>query len=285
MFETVNTDTHISFGSDIVTDYIVGIPSGEVVNILHEDDIKRLKEANLIKFDMSKKYFIFKDANYHKIKKALQNSNYIQYVHFMMEKYNISNYKINADMTVDVEDSVDMSMKNIKKIPVKFGKINGNFDCSANKLTNLINSPDTITGYFDCSANEIYTLIGGPKIVLGGYYCMDNNLENLQGYPNICRTLFDGSRNQINTLMGLPKNIDYSFFISENRLKNLSNGPQFTKNFDCSYNQIVTLSNGIKEVDGNFTCTHNKLTDLTGMPSCNKIIYEEGNDIKELEYD
>ncbi len=43
---------------------------------------------------------------------------------------------------------------NLKKIPVKFGRVRGGFDCSSNSLTSLQGAPKEVGDDFDCSTNE-----------------------------------------------------------------------------------------------------------------------------------
>lgn len=273
-----------SGNKEIVTEYIVGVTSGEVIYVT-PPQLAKLKSEHLIKFREHLGYFTFQDANYNNIKKSILNPLQIQYIHYFMESNGISNYKINTDLSVDVKGNVNISKKGLTSIPVKFGKIDGHFDCSDNKLTNLVHSPNKVNGYFDCSENMLYTLIGGPKHVGGGYYCAGNKLEDLQGYPEHCKTTFDCSRNIIKSLEGLPEVIDADhFIISFNKLRNLKNGPIKTKNFDCSHNLINTLSNGIRDVKGTFDCSYNLLSNLFDMPTCHKIIFREGNNI-EVNYD
>lgn len=276
----------IEIFDNVITDYIVGMPSGEVIDVTSDEFIK-LKKGKLIKYHKPKKYFMFIDENYTNIKKILnRDPNKIQFIHYFMDQINVTKYKINDDLSVDCDENVDISKRGLVRIPIKFGQINGNFDCSMNNITNLVNSPVAITGHFDCSLNRIYTLIGGPRYVAGGYYCSDNNLEDLMGFPDYCQVVFDASRNNLKRLSGCPNRIEARFFdISYNRLTSLSDGPLKTANYDCSHNFIVSLSNGVKEVSGKFTCTHNRLFDLMGMPSCNKIIFEDGNEIDEIDHD
>jgi hypothetical protein len=274
-----------SESSDVITEYIVGFPSGEVI-VVSPIDLAKLKTLHLIKYNQKTKYFVFQDGNYNNIRKAIQDPFKIQYIHHIMDKIDVSKYKINVDFTVDVEGDVDLSQIRLSKIPIKFGMVKGNFDCSHNKLTNLVNCPDKIMGFFNCAGNNIHTLIGGPTYIGKGYYCEDNSLEDLQGYPKHCLIYFNCSWNKIKTLEGLPEELNVGLFdISYNKLKNLKNGPKKTKNFDCSNNLIETLEDGIKEIQGNFNCSNNALTNLSGMPFCNKMIYLEGNEIDELEYD
>ena len=52
-------------------------------------------------------------------------------------KYGIINYTINKDFSIDVNENVNLSNRGLKKLPLKFNKVNGYFDCSRNNLTSL----------------------------------------------------------------------------------------------------------------------------------------------------
>ena len=70
-------------------------------------------------------------------------------------KYNITNYTINKDLSVDVNDNVVLSNKNLTKISIKFNKVSGNFFCSYNNLTSLEGCPTTVNGNFYCHNNNL----------------------------------------------------------------------------------------------------------------------------------
>ena len=74
-------------------------------------------------------------------------------IHEICRKYNITNYTINEDGSIDVNDDVYLSFKGIKKIPLRFNKVSGNFDCAYNRLTTLEGAPQSV-GSFDCSNNK-----------------------------------------------------------------------------------------------------------------------------------
>ena len=57
-------------------------------------------------------------------------------------KYNISNYVVNPDGSIDVYGIVNLRNNNLTKLPLKFNKLNGYFDCRYNKLTTLEGSPE-----------------------------------------------------------------------------------------------------------------------------------------------
>ena len=97
--------------------------------------------------------------------------------------YSITNYTINEDETVDVDGDVNLYRRKLTKLPLKFGKVTGYFNCSENQLTTLEGSPKWVGGYFSCYNNKLTTLEGGPVTVIDGYYCYDNKLINFKGFP------------------------------------------------------------------------------------------------------
>lgn len=101
---------------------------------------------------------------------------------------------VNNDGSIDYDGNIDLSGRDIKEIPFKFGTVNGNFNCSNTKIISLKNSPKYINGdadfsdnnniislengpieiegNFDCSGSRyLYTLKSGPKTVGGDYKC------------------------------------------------------------------------------------------------------------------
>jgi len=99
------------------------------------------------------------------------------------EKYNIENYTINSDGTVDVDGDVDLSGEGLTKLPLNFGKVTGDFDCYYNQLITLENGPREVGGYFNCYNNKLITLEGSPREVGGHFSCSYNKLITLEGSP------------------------------------------------------------------------------------------------------
>ncbi len=64
---------------------------------------------------------------------------------------------INIDGTVDVSTDVDISGRNLERIPIKFGIVWGKFLCHGNKLKSLAGAPDKATVLF-CQNNALTTL-------------------------------------------------------------------------------------------------------------------------------
>ncbi|MCK9477055.1 MAG: hypothetical protein M0R46_14105 [Candidatus Muirbacterium halophilum] len=105
------------------------------------------------------------------------------------KKYNIKNYTINDDGSIDVDGEVDLYNKKLKALPLKFRKVSGNFDCGYNKLTSLKGSPQSIGGYFSCCDNQLTSLVGAPKRVGGIFWCNSNNLKNIDYLPKYYKEL------------------------------------------------------------------------------------------------
>lgn len=93
-------------------------------------------------------------------------------IHTICKKFNITNYTINRDGSIDVnsyvnldteDDRVGLPLKKrekliLKKIPLKFNYVSGDFYCSKHKLTSLEGAPKEVGGSFNCSHNELITL-------------------------------------------------------------------------------------------------------------------------------
>ena len=95
------------------------------------------------------------------------------------KKYRIKNYTINSDGSIDVDGDVNIAYMKLDKLPLRFNRIGGNFDCSVNHLTSLIGAPKEIGGNFYCNNNQLTSLEGAPKEVGGFFDCDKNPLPQL----------------------------------------------------------------------------------------------------------
>jgi len=98
-------------------------------------------------------------------------------------RYNIRDYHINTDGSVDVYNDVDLGSNKLKEIPIKFRQVNDYFLCNDNYLTTLIGCPERVNGQFDCDLNNLTNLEGCPKYVYGNFYCQQNNITTFEGGP------------------------------------------------------------------------------------------------------
>ena len=92
------------------------------------------------------------------------------------------------------------------KLPVRFGKIIGNFDCSETNITSLEGSPNSVTGDFYCISTNITSLKGAPDSVTGEFNCFKTNITSLKGAPRSVTGDFFCVGTNITSLKGLPSN-------------------------------------------------------------------------------
>jgi hypothetical protein len=176
-------------------------------------------------------------------------------------------YTIQSDGTVDVDGSVYIVGLGFKEIPVKFGKVTGNFDCSRNNLTSLVGSPQSVGGFFRCLFSNLTSLMGAPKSVGGGFYCDYNKITSLEGAPESVGGDFVCSRNQLTSLVGAPQFVGGNFYCHVNQLTSLKGAPKsHVQYFCCSVNELTSLEGAPKSVGGDFDCSDNRLTSLEGAP-------------------
>ncbi len=210
--------------------------------------------------------------------------------------YNIKDYKILDDFSVDVNDGVNISdeyknydsgLRNsrLTELPFKFNKVNGGFNMSGNLITSLKNCPNEVNGFFDCSDNEIESLEGSPSIVNGWYYCNQNSkLQSLKGCTQIvhgfdcsdCKNLesFIGgpveitqddyiasNLDSINSLKGLPDEIfgEINLSVCVN-IKNLEYLPSEIKGDLRLYKSSITKFDSISNIDGMIDLDDSSLT-------------------------
>ena len=152
----------------------------------------------------------------------------------LCEFYGIENYTINPDGLVDVDGGVDLNKFTLKKLPFKFGKVTGHFDCSNNNLTSLQGAPTSVGGGFICSNNNLTSLQGAPTSVVGSFFCTENNLTSLQGAPTSVGGSFYCSNNNLTSLQGAPTSVGVFFICSNNNLTSLQGAPTSVgRNFYC----------------------------------------------------
>jgi len=106
-------------------------------------------------------------------------------------------WKKNDDGSYDVDGDVDLSEQDLKRLPVQFGKVSGNFWCYENQLTTLEGVPREVGGNFWCIYNQLTTLEGAPREVGGSFDCSYNQLTTLEGAPREVGGDFDCSYNPI----------------------------------------------------------------------------------------
>ena len=91
-----------------------------------------------------------------------------------LDEMGVINYVINKDLTVDVKGSVNLSYKNLKELPVQFGKVGRSFDCYNNQLKSLKGAPQKVGRDFLCHNNQLKSV---PKWI--------ENIENVYVFENL----------------------------------------------------------------------------------------------------
>jgi hypothetical protein len=101
-------------------------------------------------------------------------------IHTMCRKCAISDYTINDDETIDVNENVRFNLY-FKKLPLKFSNIEGYFDCSYNNLNTLQGCPVRVSDCFNCTRNRLTSLVGCPKYIGVHFFCKENKIETFEG--------------------------------------------------------------------------------------------------------
>jgi len=159
-------------------------------------------------------------------------------IEVLCQKYDIRNYTINSDGTIDVDGSVYLSGLRLTKLPLKFREVTGYFSCGENNLTILEGAPKSVGGYFYCSNNKLTTLEGAPQSVDGHFLCYNNSLSTLEGAPQSVGGYFYCVHNKLTTLEGAPQSVGGNFYCENNKLTSLLGAPNSVRNFYCSGNSL-----------------------------------------------
>jgi hypothetical protein len=135
-------------------------------------------------------------------------------IHSLCKKYDITNYKINKDLSINVDHSVDLTQMGLIELPLKFNEVWGHFDCSNNNLTTLEGSPKFVNGHFYCINNKITSLKGSPVKINGYFDCSNNLLTDLKHGPSKIINYYKCNRNQLKNFDGFNTNgvKNFSYF-------------------------------------------------------------------------
>lgn len=138
----------------------------------------------------------------------------------------IDNYTINDDLSIDINENVDLNneepiTKYMKDGTINLNIINGNFSCMLDGDLKNASMPRIVNGDFDISFSNFETLERCPGQVKGDYNCSFNNLT---------------------TLKGCVKEINGDFYCTMNSLTSLEYGPNIVSgNVDLTHNELTTL--------------------------------------------
>ena len=201
--------------------------------------------------------------------------------------------KENNQFIINSRDDVVLYKRiySIKKIPVKFGTILGEFYCDNLGLETLENCPHTVQGDFSCSDNNLISLKHGPKFVKKSYVCYNNKLITLKGACENTIDYFNCSKNKLITLEGCPKNILSTLFAQDNPSLESFNIPYASiyGNIYISNSPKISLK-GMPKLAGILNFEENTIRSLAQLNECNfeygftHRVKNENEKIKELEF-
>ena len=97
--------------------------------------------------------------------------------------------------------------------------VDGDFDCSNNKLTSLTGAPTSVGGTFNCTTNKLTSLKGSPVNVGVDFWCDSNKLTSLEGSPSSVGRHFSCNYNKLTSLAGAPKTVGGNFYCSYNTVQ------------------------------------------------------------------
>jgi hypothetical protein len=126
--------------------------------------------------------------------------------HDWCREFKITKYKITEDGLVNVNNSVDISHRSLDQIPIDFGVVKYNFNCSENFLTDLYKCPIEVGNVFDCQNNMLTWLRYGPNIT-GDFICCGNLLQSLSYGPEEVNGDFNCANNRLKSLKGYPEKV------------------------------------------------------------------------------
>ena len=175
-------------------------------------------------------------------------------------------FKYSGEITIDNDGLITVTghcrlIPKCTKLPVKFDRVGGIFDCSGNHLETLIGSPRYVGNTFDCSINNLRTLEGAPTTVIGTFTCSHNYLTSLIGSPEFVGRAYFCSYNDLESFEGITPNIISDLFCYDNKLKSVTGLKSVGDEFHISvfdYNIVLLILSQIKaneiifmDTDGN----------------------------------
>jgi hypothetical protein len=157
------------------------------------------------------------------------------------KKYNIVNYTINSDNSVDVDGDVNLWDKKLESIPLNFNIVNGYFDCGSNQLTSLKGCPVRVGNWFSCYSNELTSLQYSPQYVENSYFsCRMNKIESLQYCTELIRSDFSCGNNKLTSLEYHPT-VYGKFYCRDNQINTFENFYYYKEDVYFEYNPIYDI--------------------------------------------
>jgi hypothetical protein len=193
--------------------------------------------------------------------KLFENHKNEEDIHRICKKYNITNYTINDDLSIDVDGNVNLYNKGLTKIPLKFNKVNGDFNCYNNKLTSLEGAPKEVNGDFDCTSNKLTSMEGAPNKINGHFDCHNNKLTSLEGAPKEVTGDFHCSRNNLYSFYNLTIDVIGKVYYDINPIVCFKNLVRQDSELIYEFNELYV----IQEVNGEWSIYKHRMDEFVDM--------------------
>jgi len=162
-----------------------------------------------------------------------------------LNKYNIENYEINEDFTIDVIGTVNLEKKSTGNFPsyIQFGVVTSGFWCEGCNLTTLRGCPITVRHTFKCNNNFLISLEHCPQNIGDNFACGNNKLTSLKYSPRTIGGGFFCSNNDLTSLENAPWVVHNNFYCRKNNISSLDN-------FSCLiHGDLILKENPISEIE------------------------------------
>ena len=184
----------------------------------------------------------------------------------LCEKYDIENYTINDDMSIDVDGDVSLNNYGLFELPLTFRKVTGYFDCLNNQLTTLKGAPIEVGEHFDANNNYLTNLDYLPKKIEEDIYIANNKLTSLKGLPEVVYGDVYCTHNKLTNFEGSPKEVYGTFTCAGNDITSLKGCPEFIeKDFSINKNKVTSFEYGPKKIGNNYFAGQNPIFNMDGF--------------------
>ena len=167
----------------------------------------------------------------------------------------INNFKINDDLTIDVNGYVDLKNYTENQLPdyIQFGNIKGSFYINISNIISLQGCPKEVGGCFSCrECSKLESLEGAPEKVGRDFYCYNcPKLESLNGAPKFVGRDFNCNMcKKLKSIQGSPRIINGNFTCGEcSKLESLNGAPEFVGgDFNCKKCASKFIKDDVKKV-------------------------------------
>lgn len=110
-------------------------------------------------------------------------------IELFCEEFNIKNYYINDDYSINVYQNVVLDNFIGDELPIKFNKVIGYFSCSKSNIKSFKNFPNFIEYNIYFQGNIIENFQGFPKTVKGRIVLWNSTIKSLDGYNGSIKRL------------------------------------------------------------------------------------------------